>query len=350
LQKSSPSAEEKGGQGAPPEKSKVNLGRQLLTALVAIVFVYFAFRGANLKEVLRLTQEADPLFLLLTSLSALLSHVFRAYRWLILLKPLSPRKISFFHSFSAIIYGYAVNIVIPRGGEIVRLLSMSKSEEIPWAGVLSTLLIDRLLDVAFLALLLGATLTILPSSILNSMPWLLPGGATMTVVTLIGLIALPKLDLILNWFLEKEFVRKVVPEALRKKLEALLVQFGEGTKALTNPIAYPAIAGFSAIIWFFYWLNNYFIVRAFHLENHVSLKDTIIVFTVGSVGVLVPTPGSIGSFHFLVSQALILTCGLTKDLALAYATVLHVLAFVVVSVVGSLFCLAYQALSSRKAV
>lgn len=326
-----------------PKLSSEPAGKKLLkqvgAALLAVLFIWLSFRGANLEQVWKYAKESDWSYLALTFLSGLLSHLLRAVRWLLLLKPLSPKKISLWNAFSAIIYGYVANLIVPRGGELVRLVSFTTTEKLPMAGVLSTLLIDRLLDVVLLMLLLGSTLTILPASITSSMPWLLPGGASLSILTLIALVALPFLGRIAAYMVTLKPIARFIPESLSGRLQELINQFNEGTKSLTNPVVYPAIAGLSLIIWFLYWLNFYLVLKAFHLDQQVTLLDSFIVFAVGSVGVLIPTPGSIGSFHFLVSQALILTSNVSKDMALSFVSTLHAMSFALVPCPVALFCL-----------
>lgn len=271
--------------------------------------------------------------------TSLFSHFLRAVRWLILLKPLSPKPISLWNSFCAIIYGYAVNVVIPRGGELVRLLAITKSENLPWAGVLSTLLIDRLLDMALLLLLLGSTLIVLPVSITAAMPWLLPGGIILSGGVVLGLIALPFTGRILTALIVSPPIKKLIPPALETSIAKLVDQFTEGTKSLTNPVVYPAITLLSLLMWFLYWLNFYLVICAFRLTGAIDLLNSLIAFAVSSIAVLIPTPGSIGSIHFLVSQALILISGIDKTVALSLASVLHALSFVLVPCLCALVCL-----------
>jgi len=280
-------------------------------------------------------------------LSALCSHLCRAARWLILLKPLKAKNLSLWNSFSAIMFGYAVNVVVPRGGELVRLISLSRSEGLAWAGVLPTLLIDRLLDIALLALVLGGTLAILPPSITKTMPWIGPSGIGLSLTTIIVLLILPRLAVILRRLLSLKPINQILSAHWQDKLNELIRQFEEGTKALTDPLAYPSLAFLSVVIWIFYWLNIYLMVFAFHLEKQVTITATIIVYALASASVLIPTPGSIGSFHLVAKQALMLTAGVDENMALAFVTVLHALTFVVISVVASVFCLSVNAWRKR---
>lgn len=329
----------------PVPQSKVKaILKQLLGLGFAAVFMYLAFRSANLKELWRHMQHLNMLFVAGVCLSCLCSHLLRAVRWIILLEPVAGRKISFLNSFSALMYGYVVNIPLPRGGEIVRLVTISRTEKLPFAGVLPTLFIDRILDIAMLALLLGMTLILLPPDFRADMPWLVPGGIGLCVATAAGFILLPFVGRIMRMVMGQPFVENKLPKKLFDKLGELSTQFDAGTKSLTNPIAFPAIGGLSLAIWFCYWLNFYWMIGAFDLLNRVSLSDTLIVFTIGSAGVLVPTPGSVGSFHLLVSKSLTMVSHIDPDLALAVATTLHLFCFVLVICLVAAICFLVQAL------
>jgi hypothetical protein len=95
-------------------------------------------------------------------------------------------------------------------------------------------------------------------------------------------------------------------------------------------------------MWFFYFLNQYFLILGFHLGSRIDLVQQWIIYTVGSVGVLIPSPGAIGGFHFFVSQAMVFAAGINEELALAFATVMHLFAFVIVPCITALICLALQ--------
>jgi hypothetical protein len=261
----------------------------------------------------------------------------RAWRWIFLLKPLREKKVGLWNSFCAVIIGYAVNIAIPRGGEIARLISISKSEDLPWMGVLPTMFIDRMLDIVMLGALLGLTLTQLPKEILAQSPLLLPGGIAITICSIIGLAVLPFASSVMNWILKHPLAEKM-PAKIRDLIEKLSAQFAVGTKSLKNFAVYPLIAVLTIAIWFFYWLNCYIIAFALGLNTVMNPMQCLVVFTVGSMGVLIPTPGSVGSFHFLTSQAMQFTCGTDPNTSLAYATVLHFMCFIVAVCVPAAIC------------
>lgn len=308
-----------------------SLLKQALGIAFAVLLLWFAFRGTNLAELWHYSQNVKPMPVILMLITGILGNLLRSYRWTILLQPLSDKKISQFNSFYAVSIGYVVNIAIPRGGEVARLLSICKTENLPWAGVLSTMLIDRMLDIALLVALLGATLTILPPELLAAMPWLQPGGLVLLVGVVIGLVVLPNAGTLLKKLLNLAFVKSKQHAKLREKLLQLAGQFDTGTQSLKSPVLYPYIAFLSAAIWFTYWLNFYQMVFGFALEDKIDALKCLIIFTTGSVGSLVPTPGSAGSFHLLVKEATMMTAQIPPNQALAFATVLHFVVMIAVS-------------------
>jgi uncharacterized protein (TIRG00374 family) len=328
-------------------KSGSSLLKQLIGIVFAGLFLWLAFRGTDPAKLWSYIKDVQPFYLVLVCLSGLVSHFLRALRWVLLLSPLSEKKISLWNSFCAVMYGYAVNVVVPRGGEVARLVSISKTEKLPWVGVLSTMFIDRLLDIALLVLLLGFTLTVFPTTAFADMKWLVPGGISLSIATVLGLLVLPQMAGIINWIIAQPAVSSKLPAPIVEKVENLSTQFDTGCRSLKNPVTYPAIAGLSLAIWVFYWLNFYLMIYAFGLQDKVSPSQCLVVFTIGSVGVLVPTPGNVGSFHFLVSQGLSMVSGVNHELALAFASLLHVMCFVLVTCVPAAVCFVVQTYKAR---
>lgn len=325
-----------------------NFVRQLLIAVLALLLLWFAFKGTDTQELWRYSQTVKPIPVILMILIGIFGNFLRSYRWTILLRPLSATPVSQFNSFYAVSMGYAVNIALPRGGEIVRLLSICKSEKLPWAGVLPTMLIDRLLDIAFLVALLGATLLVLPADLLAALPWLKPGGLLLLVGVVIGLAILPFADGLLRTLLNLNIFSQHLPDKAKSKLMALAEQFNAGTQALKSIALYPYIAFLSAAIWFTYWLNFYLMVFGFGLEDTIDALECLIIFTIGSVGSLIPTPSSAGGFHLLVKEATLMTSHISPSQALAFATVLHFIVMILVSVIPAALLFIYKRFVDKK--
>jgi glycosyltransferase 2 family protein len=316
----------------PAVSKSSSFAKHLFAVLVAIVFLWLSFHGIAFADIWQHSQNTKPVPIFFICISVLVGTFLRSYRWTILLAPLrtsSEKPIGQFNAFYAVLMGYAVNIVLPRGGEVVRLLSICKTERLPWAGVLATMLIDRMLDVALLAILLGLTLFFLPSQVMNIIPGLVTGGVALMGAAVVGLCILPNIGVILKKILKLDFSNRHISNKLSSKLSELALQFDQGAGSLRSFTRYPYIAFLSVLIWFTYWLNFYLMVFAFGLEDKINALKCLIIFTIGSVGSLIPTPGSIGSIHYLVKMASIATARIPAEQALAFATVLHLFTFIV---------------------
>ena len=332
--------------------SKSNpLIKLLLTSAIAIIFLWLAFTGVDFSDILEHSQEVEAAPILLVGISVLVGTFLRSYRWTLLLKPLradSESPIGQFNAFYAVLMGYAVNIVLPRGGEVARLYSICKTERLPWAGVLATMFIDRMLDVAVLAILIGLTLFFLPSETLTNMPGLATGGSVLIVVAVLGLCLLPHIGSIVEKGLTLAFVKRYLPTRLGTKLSKLVVQFDQGSGSLRSFARLPYIALLSALIWLTYWLNFYLMVLAFGLQDKITAIKCLIIFTIGSVGSLIPTPGSIGSIHYLVKMAAIETAQLSAEQALTFATISHLFIFIIFPGLIAAVVFLYKWMSPRK--
>jgi hypothetical protein len=174
------------------------------------------------------------------------------------------------------------------------------------------------------------------------------GGAVMCVCSIIGLAVLPWSGKILQAILAHALVAQKLPAKLLEKLRGLAGQFEIGTKSLTNPRLWPMIAILTPFIWACYWLNQEIAVLAFHMQNQITPLDSLIVFTFGSLSVLIPTPGSMGSYHYAVKTPLVNIYHVNPDQALAYVTVLHLISFILVPSVTAAVCFGIQSMKSSK--
>ena len=106
----------------------------------------------------------NPIWIVISLLFGLLSHFSRAYRWKYLLEPLS-YKPKFLTSFMAIMIGYCANTFIIRSGEVLRAVTLSKTDNIPFEKAFGTIVAERIADLIVL-LLIMTTAVVLQSTAL----------------------------------------------------------------------------------------------------------------------------------------------------------------------------------------
>ena len=74
---------------------------------------------------------------------------------------------------------------------------------------------------------------------------------------------------------------------------------------------------------------------------NLSLLDTLSIMILGAVGVAIPLPGGVGSFHYITTRTLVFLFGVNASLAATYAFFVHGGQLVFFVIVGSL-CLLLQ--------
>ena len=84
---------------------------------------------------------------------------------------------------------------------------------------------------------------------------------------------------------------------------------------LENP---PLFIFYSIMIWVAYYLMFYMYLPAFSPTAHLGFTVALMIFVFGTFGIVIPSPGGMGSYHFLVMAALALY-GVTGSDAFSFA-------------------------------
>ncbi len=268
-------------------------------------------------------KNANYFWLSLVVLAFLLSNVSRAIRWKMLLDPLKEDgepKVSFKNSFLGVLVNYVVNLVIPRAGEVARCGVLTRYEKIPLEKGLGTVVVDRILDVICLALMMVLGLIVEFDKLWgyikeNALQSEEEGGGLPTWIWL-GLGAIVIIGVLLF-----VFRKKIQATSIYKKILNLLMGFLQGIQAiqkLNNPLAF---IGHTAFIWFMYYLMLYFAFFSFEPTAHLGMSAGLLIFIFGALGIVIPSPGGIGSYQYFVSTALVSFYAIGQSDALSFANI-----------------------------
>ena len=327
---------------------------QVGSLALAGVLLYLALRGVDFKEVGETLREANYWWLVPMGVVLLLSHWLRAWRWQALLEALPPsrpeagpqpvsRKIAFY----SVMIGYMVNYAAPRLGEVARTANLATQEKLPFTGVLGTVVVERILDV--LVLLFGLTsvfvllldrfaalqdlfLTPIQAQLGDRSLWLLLG--LLLVVTLL-------LAFIFARALRHKDSR--MARFWNQRIAPLWISFKDGLATVLRSPRRLFLGGSTAGIWLCYLLAAYIPFLMFGMTDAfgISLLDAWSIMFLGAIGVAIPSPGGVGSFHYITIQTLVLLFGVDQASAATYAVFVHGGQLVLYVAVGAL-CLLLQ--------
>ena len=288
----------------------------LLLGAFILIWVYRDFNFQRVGDVL--LNQMDYGWIALSLVFGVLANLFRAWRWKLALAPLNeyPKTANCIY---AIFISYASILVIPRIGEVSRCGVLLKYDQVSFSKSLGTVVSERMVDTLCVGLITGLVL-------LSQMPvfsaFFAETGtnvdryAEVLTSTHFYLIILCLLAiLVLGFFL----VRNI---ALFAKLKGILQNIWQGIIALRDVKQVPLYIFYSLAIWGCYFLEFYLAFFAFDFSSHLGIMAGLVMFVVGTLAVIVPTPNGAGPWHFAVMTMMILY-GVGKEDAGIFALLVH---------------------------
>lgn len=232
-----------------------------------------------------------------------ISNVFRALRWAQLIEPLG-YKVSFKNTFMTTMIGYFTNLGLPRVGEIIKPTLLAKYENIEVEKVFGTIVVDRIMDIICLLIVLMIAFVTQYDSITNIVdsdtviadklaiitdnPWLILGVISTGIVGFYFVLT----------------NNKIKSSTLYQKIQLRLLGFWQGlisVKDVRRPFLFVL---YSVGIWVMYYLMTYLCFFAYDPTAHLGPNEGFVTFLFGTIGMVFPSPGGLGSYHFFVTEAL----------------------------------------------
>ncbi len=257
-----------------------------------------------LDKIIQDFKSSNFLWLFVVMICFLISNVSRALRWNMLIRPLG-HSVRLFNTFFATMAGYFANLALPRFGEVVKPGLVTKYEGIPIEKVMGTIVVDRLLDVVCLLSMIGLAFILEFDILYKYITENASGGEGMSLTKKIIFIGIPLagiMTLILLWV----FRKRVMEMAIYQKIKKIVIGFMEGMKTIAKLENKGLFIFHTLVIWLMYFLMTYLCFFAFAPTAHLGPVIGLVVFVFGGLGIVIPSPGGMGSYHFLVSAALII--------------------------------------------
>ncbi len=262
-------------------------------------------------------REANYFWILLVLLAFTVSNISRAMRWRMLIRPMGyrPRLVN---AFLTTVLGYFANLGLPRMGEVVRGATLSQYEKIPLEKVMGTIVVDRIFDVISILLVTGLAFLLEFDTIWQFVEENVAIGeklgSTTNLLAILAGTAAAALALI--WLFRKPLSNTKV----FKKIIELARGFWEGIKAVRRLDNTWGFVLHSINIWLMYYLMTYLCFFAFEPTSGLSALAALVVFVFGGWGVVIPSPGGMGTYHFLAQTALAMY-GVSGDDGFSWANI-----------------------------
>jgi hypothetical protein len=270
-----------------------------------------------------------PVFLILT-----LSHIIRALRWRILMKPMGYSP-SFLNTFFAVMIGYLANLAVPRLGEVLKCTLLARYEKVPAEKLVGTIVAERAVDVISLGLLFFIALVIqfdvVGEYAMQIYAQLFQNGKGHFSITKAGIILATLLLLIFvikHWFNQFAHLQIVI---MAKKI---LWGIWEGLSSIRNLKQKGLFIFYSVSIWALYIAGTWVGLLATEGTAGLGVSQAISGLAFASIGMIV-TPGGIGAYAYFLAKVLEKN-NIPFEIGFANGTLQWFAQFMIVVIVGSL--------------
>ncbi|WP_010521267.1 lysylphosphatidylglycerol synthase transmembrane domain-containing protein [Aquimarina agarivorans] len=305
---------------------------------IGAILIWYSLSSASPEELKALWKRiinADLFWVGLSLFIGLLSHISRAYRWRYLVTPLgySSRLTT---SFIAVMVGYLSNLGIPRSGEVLRAVTLSNYENIPFQKSLGTIITERVVDL--IMLLIIAFLAFLGNTkILSTYFFEQDINPLKIVYTLIGGVFVLSIGFL---------ILKKLQIPMLAKLRQFVLGIYEGMLSVFKMKNKGAFIGHTLFIWIAYVLMLYVVKFSIPEMADISISAILMVFIAGSLAMMTSN-GGFGAYPLFVGLALLLF-GLDQTIGEAYGWIIWGSQTLMNLVIGGLSFILLPMVSKKK--
>ena len=322
-----------------------------LSFALAGVFVFFAFRGIDWASFARDIRQTRWIWVLAFCVVSVGALIFRMLRWQALLRPLhggadaaesgsggsaagaadgADGKVSALRVWDANNVGNIVNVVIPGSGEFVRCGYMTAGRA-SYDKVLGTVVTERICDVLAIVLLMAIAILCGSEQMKQFFRTNIAGAATgqlSLLWVLAGVLLLLAAGVWALWHFRER-------NAFCGKIADKLKGFAGGMTSFVRMRKKWLFIIYTIGIWTMYVLMSYSIIKAMPDLSHLGAADALFLCAIGNFASVIPVPGGIGAYHYLVALSLSGIYGVSWETGLLNATLNHELHAILILLLGA---------------
>lgn len=271
---------------------------------LTVVLLWALFRKVNFREVVEIVSHGVDYWWILAAMGlSVFSHIFRAMRWRLQFDALGIRT-SLMELTCAVFGCYALNLAIPRIGELWRCTFVSKRSRAPFTTVMGSMVADRLADTVTVLLLTLFTFVVAAPALrafmdrypvgqdtlrLLESPWL--WVAMVCVVAIVGLL-----------------LRRYRMSAGVVRLKKWTSEIWQGFAVVATMPGRWKFVMLSLCLWGCYFTQLYVAMYAFGFTRELcarpdlayGLLPCLVAFVLSSIGMAIPSNGGLGPWNIAV--------------------------------------------------
>ena len=266
-----------------------------------------------------------------------LSEVLRGVRWKILIDPIG-YKVKYIDLINSCAAGYMFNVVIPRSGELARCTMLKKASDIPITYLFGHVLIERVIDLIILVFCVLICIVYKWNAIYNYFYENIIISKSLISVLICFLIVF-----ILFSFFSLSIRKKISSSQSFKWLFKSLIKIKIGALSVFTIKEKKLFVFYTLMIWLCYLFMTFICFWCFKSMHEFNIMDGLLIMTIGGIGMIIPTPGGMGSYHGAVFIGLHSLLNQSAEVATTFGFLVHgaqttmivimgLIAFIIISV------------------
>ena len=284
-----------------------------LTFFISFMCLIFFYSNVDsFENFFNQIKNASYSFILLAIFLLNITVIIRAFRWNILL----PYKVKTYKLYKIQLIGYFLNNILPfKLGEILKSLVLSNETKNSNSDVLSSVIVEKFLDL--ISLLVFSLICLLISPVVD-----IGETSLFFLVFIIGMIII--LSLVILLLVKYLFQNLKSVDNFFQNLKMMKERLSLQEIILSNI--------YGTIIWLVYWMNVHLIFKAF--DFNIEAYESLLILVVASIINSIPSlPGAVGTFH-LGLRSVIEGLNILNINTESLITILHLYGYLSLSLVG----------------
>lgn len=294
----------------------------ILSSLLAAGLLFLAFKGTDWKNFSEGLKSTHWGWIMMSVAAALAALVLRAERWRLQLTVLdqSVGRGDVWHGSNI---GNFFSLILPGSGEFIRCGYVT-TEKAGYDKVFGTIVVERLWDIIAVAALFTAALVSNNDVLAPFMNEHITGPLMNWIADAPLWIAAVPVVLFLVFIITVFIFRDRIP--FFSRCAGAVRGIGTGMTAFFKMDRKTLFLIYTAGIWMMYILMTYFTILGIRGMESFDFRDAVFISATGNIASIIPTPGNLGAYHYLVGLAIsniyLNSTGIT-DTALLCATLSH---------------------------
>ena len=298
---------------------KKNVIKYAISFILAGVLVYFAFKGVDWHAFWDGLVQTRWGWVAMFVLFSVLALLIREERWRAIIRPIDPEA-GRLDVWDATNVGNVVNVVLPGAGEFVRCGYVAR-RSLTYDKAFGTIICERACDLIAVVLLFAIALLTgwgkFGSFFVDQIWAPITGRLGFSLWWLIAAVVLVlgfAIWAVFHWSGSNRVCGKVA---------SWLRGLGAGFSSLGKMEHKWLFVLYTVGIWTSYVAMSWSGLKALPMLSELAFADALFISAVGNIASVIPVPGGIGAFHYLVALTLQSLYGATWDTGILYATLCH---------------------------